>query len=801
LPVEIADDTSSPNTNRCLQITLDGGSAQLYSPPIPVVPQFSYQLRGKLRTQGLKHNIVSCTIAFYDGADHLLEIHESTPIHEAPQWQDFSIGPVTPKGNRVRTAIVSVHLRPTEQADLTGSCFVDALWLGRLPKLAVEIGGENGIFTDPQQVQVNCRVSGFKNSQPTITFELLDVYGNSLHKTEKTMQADPGASARGSNQGFAGSVAWQPPVTEHGFYSVRVSTPSHSGLLMEESINFVVLPPLRKGQPSEFGWSLADGDRPIPIRSLPGLLSEVGVHWVKFPVWFNNQEMKRAEEIAWLVERLSSFDIQLIGLLDQPPEEVQSYFGVTGRMPIATAFSEKAVWHPALDPVMMRLSLKIRWWQLGRDDDTSFASYPNLSVKLKEIRDDLANFGQRVNVGIPWRAIEANPVPALASWAFLSYIEDLPFTDEELKVYAAAEPNSQVHRWVMLQPLSRQDYRLETRARDLVRRMLAAKIAKVDAVFVPDPFNEDRGLMLPNGFPGPLLLAWRAAATLVGGGTYAGHVRLPNRSENHVFLHASEAVMVVWSDFPTTESIYLGDNVRQYDIWGREMPRQTSANKDEIRVGPMPSYITGVNAALAQWRRDFRFETERLASIFGREQSVAYRFTNPFPQGVSGRVRFRLPNDWKADSVERAFKLGPGDTLRDSFPVQLGADATSGMQPITVDFEITGDENHQFSLYETIQVGLGDVLIQLETRLDEAGNLVVDQHLTNNTDENVSFKFYLSAPGRRRERRQVFDLGRGRITNNYILPNGKELLGQTLWLRAEEIDGVRVLNDHVVAHE
>src|SRR5688572_18889495 len=48
----IADDQSSQPTHRCLPIKLDGGAAQRYSPTISVVPQFSYQLTAKVRTNG-----------------------------------------------------------------------------------------------------------------------------------------------------------------------------------------------------------------------------------------------------------------------------------------------------------------------------------------------------------------------------------------------------------------------------------------------------------------------------------------------------------------------------------------------------------------------------------------------------------------------------------------------------------------------------------------------------------------------------------------------------------------------------
>ena len=814
IPIAIAADDQPPKPdNHCLKIKLDGSAAQLYSPAIPVVPQFSYQLTAKIRTRDLKYDVVSFSVSFYDGEDNLLETHESPAVREVPRWTSITIGPVTPAGERVRTAVVSLHVRPTDQADLTGEICVDDLWLGRLPKLSVRVGGENGIYTDPKAVRVDCRVSGLKSNRPPIKFELLDVHGTVLAEKNQTMDAE--AEARNvrttriplhsdDRPGFAGGTSWQPPVTLPGYYTVRVSTPSHSGLMMKEEVSFVVLPALTRAQTGEFGWSLSEPELPVPVRSLPSLLSQVGVHWVKYPVWFNAQEARRADEVAWFAERLSSFDIQLVGMLDQPPPEVRAVFGAADQIPIATAFADKALWHPALDPVLTRLSLKVRWWQLGRDDDTSFASFPDVNDRLRDIRDELSKFGQRVNVGIPWQAIQEHPLARPMPWAFLSLVEDLPFTDDELKSYVKTNQGDQVVRWMMLQPLSDQEYSLETRARDLVRRMLAAKIAGVGAIFIPQPFAKEHGLMHANGSPAPLLLAWRTTAMLLGGGVYAGNIKLPHGSENHIFVRADDAVMVVWNDRPVTETVFLGENIKHYDVWGSPIEAESSSdevNGQRIQVGPMPTFITGVNPALAKWGRDFRFETERLASVFGRNQLAPYQFTNTFAQGLGGRVKFNVPPDWKVQGAERQFKLGPGETLQDALRVSLGADAPSGLQPVRIDFELNADRNYKFSLYETIQVGLGDVLVQLETRLDENGNLVIDQYLTNNTDNPVSFKCLLSAPGRRRERQQVMNLGRGRAMNQYILPNGKELLGQVIWFRAEEIDGARVLNDQVVVQE
>ena len=133
--------------------------------------------------------------------------------------------------------------------------------------------------------------------------------------------------------------------------------------------------------------------------------------------------------------------------------------------------------------------------------------------------------------------------------------------------------------------------------------------------------------------------------------------------------------------------------------------------------------------------------------------------------------------------------------------VLLGTNATSGPQKIRLDFNLSADRTYRFSVYREIQVGLGDIELELESHLDEHGDLIVDQHLTNKTDKRVSFNCLLYVPDRRRERRQVFDLARGRQTTRFVIRDGEELIGLTLGLRAEEIGGARVLNHRIVAEE
>jgi hypothetical protein len=115
-----------------------------------------------------------------------------------------------------------------------------------------------------------------------------------------------------------------------------------------------------------------------------------------------------------------------------------------------------------------------------------------------------------------------------------------------------------------------------------------------------------------------------------------------------------------------------------------------------------------------------------------------------------------------------------------------------------MDFEIEGERPCRFNVYRQIEVGLGDVSLEVAIRLSDKGELEVTQRLTNATDASVSFRCALYIPDQARLATQVINLHRGSDEKTYRLPNDKELSGKTLWLQAGEIGGPRILNAHFV---
>ena len=360
------------------------------------------------------------------------------------------------------------------------------------------------------------------------------------------------------------------------------------------------------------------------------------------------------------------------------------------------------------------------------------------------------------------------------------------------RLAASARPDRE--RWVSLEALPRGQYSVQVRATDLVRRMMAAKTHDAQAIFISDPFDPQCGLMNEDGTAGELLLPWRTTALALRGTEHLGSIQLPGGSHNRIFGRADEAVMVVWNEKPVEEVIYLGEDVRQIDLWGRSSTPAPQGHRQAIQVGPLPTFVVGVNKAIAQWRVDFCFDRTRIPSIFGRKHSNGFQLTNHFLRGVGGSAELVVPEAWWAQPRRTSFRLDAGEKLVSPFQVMPPYSADSGRHKVRVDFQLQADRLYQFSVYRHIDVGLGDVYIEVETRLGGMEELEIVQRLVNQTGRKVSYRCQLFIPNRRRLTTQIIDLGPGQDVKTYHLAEGKELIGKTLWLRAAEVDGPRILN-------
>ncbi len=354
--------------------------------------------------------------------------------------------------------------------------------------------------------------------------------------------------------------------------------PGKTGVANHREISLAIIHKISPPAEGEFGWSLPDGDKPLTLVELAEVLGQSGCNWCKFPLWNESYSSDREEQLVWFAERLGLRKIEMIGLLIAPPSKIGGGVSEAQVQEAAGVFSLPTdAWYPSLEPIMTRLSLKVRWWQLGTDQDQSWVGYPQLAKKITSLKKQLTRYGQRIHLGMGWSWLKETPRDK-PTWDFLVFSASPPLTWEEQLAYLRATEVKGCSRWVVLEPLDKDSYSTETRATDLVLRMLAAKMEHVEAVFVPQAFDDRTGLMNSDGTVGELFVPWRTAAHTLAGAKLVGSLNLPGSCNNQIFARGDELVMALWSDQPTKLRLVRGERgAPDRSVGAREAARRSKA--------------------------------------------------------------------------------------------------------------------------------------------------------------------------------------------------------------------------------
>lgn len=780
----------------CLRVALDGGGAIAYSPLTRARPDGAYRLEVDVQCEGLVRNHVWVSLNFYDADRRPLGAQRSRRLGGTTPWTTLAIDSAAPPQAGVRYVGVGLHVEPQGRPDVRGGARFRRVRVTRTPRLELDALPTATVFAAPQPIEFRGRASGYASRGTALRFRLTDCQGRVVDELRQPLPPVAGdwlslATAP------APQTSWPTRLPDFGFYRASVALEEQGRVLAERGLSLAVVPAAESRGGSDFGWSLRDVP-PLPAEALADLVAQSGLGWIKLPMWLDEDDPALAERIE-LIEAVAARGVRTIGVLDRPPASVAAAIRPAGALPLAQVLAaDPDSWRPSLEGMLARLGLRVRHWQLGADGDEGLLGDPQLGEKLREIRQLFEQMGHGEGLGLGWNWLY--PLPTEARGGFASLSADPELTTDELQASLEAAPHQGPARWVLLRALQRHEHPPEVRAADLVRQMIAAKAGQADAVFLDQPLDDERGLLSDDGTPGELFVPWRTAALVLGGSKPLGQIELPLRSANQVFLRGDEAAIAVWADTPRIETLHAGPAARAVDLWGRarEIARDESGGW-RLPVGPEPCFVTGVAGPLVQWQLAAELEPRRLPVRLGSAQTLRLTLRNPLSRPASGQLRLVPPDRWRVAPERLAFKLAAGAAQVESLEVALPYHAAVGPQTMRLEFELTADRSYAFCVQREIVVGDDDLELAVTTRLNAAGELEVEQRLANAGAEPLSFRCELFVKGRKRQQSAVLDREQGEDVQLYRLRDGRALIGETIWLRAEEIGGTRVLNAQVVA--
>ena len=789
--------------NDFLQVDLNGGAALIQSPPISIDRMYSYMLDLRIATEDLQHHQAWAELVFVDADDQELTGAATTPLGETRSWTSLATEmQATPP--EATHAVVKLRLEAGPQGgDLFGKVKFDDVRVRKFPQLIVGLDQERGIYRQGQSIEITARAMGLNFPDATARFTIRNVDGAIVWQQDANLGNDP---RQQSDTAFGGQATLTLDPLPPGYYEL------YAGLLeTKQTLGHFTPLAVFSDLPDQlgvFGWTLPAEPKATRRRTLPGWLRACRVGWVKYPCWIDSRDIAASDDLGWLMNRLQESNIQVVGLLDQPPAGLAAEIDARRPVTAVSVFRDPEVYRPLLEPIMARLTVKIRRWQLGREGDASFLTRGSLRETIQQINQELQGYSEPLLLTINWPWLEPTPAPDQRSWAATYRSDPTPLTADELETYLGAvtrQESAADHdhaTWVMLDPLPSSQYDLATRIKDLVIRMATIQGHRVQAAFVSDPYADQTGLLTEQGMPKPMLLPWRTTSATIGTLRRIGSLQLPGGSRNIVLSDGEQTVLVVWNDQPCVEPILHGDALRVVDVWGNiqkiAATSVTEADADRpshsIDVGPLPQFILGLDTLMTKFSLAVQLDRNSIDSLLGREQTIKMTLRNPDKQLISGTCRIDVGDAWEVLQSPASFQLPGGVSRQFPITVRLRSHATTGMQELGLQFTLDRAGSKPFMVYREIRVGPEGLEVETFTRLEPTGELVVTIEMENSLSDPQRYDCRLFPPERQYQRKSIAIPGGKRVKRQFVLADGESLLGRQLLLRAVEQDGRRVLN-------
>jgi len=800
--------------NPFLRVNMDGGMVEVASPVVNVDIHSVYFMSARILCDSPDYE-ASAKLRFLDAGGKTLFEMPTKSFSGKTGWKSVSTDSQYPFRDNLSAVQVVFLVQPKSLRAYRGEFAFDAVRVYKAPRLSLSVNKPLAVYKKGEDVIARCTASGMSSEQTNIELILTDHTGREVERKEKFFTPTESENPRFISKqevavktlgksNWEGRCEWPISGLEPGYYEISTKLAKGKSGVFELDEQFIVLPSdaLRKPD-ARFGWTMSNRNNSLLESMETGLLIELfrlgQVGRVKLPIWYDAQDAKASKAVTERVDKIQLVGINCVGVISTPPQSIHKHFtrlipGETG-----SVLEDSLLIQTFLEPVMQQLCIRVSDFQIGWDHETDVVSNPRLRPALNSIQNLARRYGQDTQIAASRNPLYIPPKETLIDrWQLYS---TLPTTASEIEGQLKKDKSDTSSRdpWLSLTPLSASKYSLSVRVQDLVTRMIkiASGLGGTSTTgWISNPADPEVGLLDADGGPRELFLPFRSTAAALSGMRHIGTLPVPALGVNHLISNGEQARLIVWSDRARTAQLYLGERVTAKEERGRSVDIHTidtpSGPEQRLDFDKWPIVIDGIDPRVARWRMGIAIEDSRLDPLVGQTQELKVRFANPFAEPVAGQVTV-IAKSLLSEERRSSFELDGNSNGNISASLQLRPDANTASASIQLKFTIQGDKPISFVVDQEIQIGTSDFDFETRYEIDGDNRLKLIIDATNHQSTPLHFDCMLLIPNRPRERTQISGL-KDRITKTIVLEDAASLIGETLWLRCEQISTNRVLN-------
>jgi hypothetical protein len=818
-----------------------GGSVSLRLAPgvIAAIPGADYVVTGKITTEGLSRAGARVVARFLDerrnpiagtevasqvvrAGDEWVDVRsELRGVDESVAWIQIDLEVLQPReldrarrielGHELLDEADPVVSNKVWLEDVDGAAWFDDIVVYQLPRVELATSSPANIVAAPDSPRIIAKVRDLTSESLRAELSVYDLDGAVTARLDETLP--PGGR----------TIEWAPKLPGFGWNRAVLELRSPDGTLVARSAtDFIWTPPILQGRaPESRRFTLIAEQTPRELfDSVPELMRRIGVGSAQLSVLdskiTSTQVRSFARRIDPVVQSLLDRGIDLTFTVTGVPDELAEILQIDVREPMellgwVTPFGAIPPWTLYLNAILDRFGQRVARWQVGRTGEANAFWRPHLGSELVTVRRELSRLVPSVEVAVPWRAEQAIDDRIAGKGAITVTLPISIPTDAiggYIRYWAA-----RVESTVVIETPDQTIYGRRAAVIELVKRAAEAwradaqRIA-LDAVWAPT----DR-----YGAPSPdcTLAVLRQLVERFGGRRIVAELPLPSGMTALILRSAipgsREGALLAWNDStPADQAIlktYLsGEPVRVVDPFGNTSRVELINGAHEIPLTETPVFIEGVDVDLALFRAGFTVEPSFVpAEATVHQLEVVLR--NPFPAGISGRLRIAEPglDRWKIEPRLFAFSIPPGGEQRLPIEVSFGLAEEAGVRTVVAEVELNAIREYPvLRVSAPLEIGLSTLQMTptytfVRNEQGVLADLIVNVSIINQGDRATTLRAFAVAPGYAREQAPVSALGPGQSTVlRFTYKDGvQRLRGERVRVGLIEVDGAGRLNKSV----
>ncbi len=682
------------------------------------------------------------------------------------------------------------HIR---RVDVYGGAWFDDITIHALPRVEISTSAAGNVLAPGGPQELRIILADQEDAELEARLSINDADG----KLVETHQVS--AITHGPVKAIKISVDHLPP----GLYEARLDV--HAGLTLNTSrqVTFARLSAshgqgVRNARP--FGVLVEPQSRSVAAVELALLRHQVA-RSVKLPVWTGLPREPRtiAQRRATdrLLQALTQEGFALTGVFFGPPSAIVRADGPFPRPLIELLAGPQSAWLEHLASVVAPYASVFRWWQVGPDGRDNEADTEKLAKALTQFRDAMQRFITVPLLALPGTT-ELEPggeMPPVQQLALAIGPETRPeWIETQIERYRALNYE---HVSAFIRPLPPQRYLRLPRLANWAQRILMARHAGVDTVFVPQTWGVRETAYGEVTEPAEEYLILRTIADLIADAVPAPRSSKVSEVTCLAFHDRDWSVLALWDVQAPPEgssfAIQLGGADRQIDLWGRSTPLEHDGHGRQIvKLSAMPVFVDGIDRSLIELRTAVSLTPDKVESGTELVQHTL-EIANRGKRALSGELTLDGPDGWEITPRTLTFSVMPQKQVLQEVKVHYPHNEPARAHSILAKITLT-EESYYLEVPLLIELGLKDVDVWGMATV-EGSDLVLRHVVTNRSGELLHFRGAANVPGRERQYRPFSGMRPGDTqTVEYRFSKGANLAGTKVRL------GLREMNDGSRTH-